>query len=241
MITNVLKFILPFILMGGVVGELTYVETDDDRFRNKTEWNHNYSEVGGLYVEWADKIFCSCVLIEEDVLLTAAHCLDDEFIAETMTVQLIGKQYEVESWEQHPTYGTSQFKGDIGIIFLTDPVEGYISPAELGTTPITFQDYGWPITQVGYGGDGKKRGTDPGSTYIFGSGVGTDWMLWDCFGTQVNPGDSGGAVFKSGKLVGITVAYFKNREDGRAWMNVAVRVDLHIEWIEEKIDNHRTE
>lgn len=148
---------LALVLASGVASAITYGKVDGNRHPN----------VGALVGEDEEGrfIFCSGTLIDEDVVLTAAHCtaaieefgfefvgvtFDPVFDSETSTVYP-GTPYT------HPEYpGPSSDVKDIAVVVLDKPVEE-IEPAELPTAGLMDQPAedpglkGQHFTAVGYG------------------------------------------------------------------------------------------
>lgn len=248
MILHLAKWFLIGMCSWGLGGNYVVDTPTPDPYRNKVEVNYTYSEVGELYVENWDSNFCSCVLIEPELVVTAAHCVDN-WVFETEWVGVVVRfkgtdSYTIKSWHLSDNWDAERaLGGDIALIVLDEPVTGVL-PARLRTRPVGLADMYTTITQVGYGGDGNKR-TTLGLDYMFGGLAGTDLIIWSAHHSQLNGGDSGGAVFawdyETGGmvLIGISVmVWYEPPYDSEiVWMNAATRVDLYADWI----NNHTGE
>lgn len=122
-------------------------------------------------------------------------------------------------------------------MFLETPVYD-ITPAELYDSEIDNDDVYRLIQVSGYGKDGVKRATAPG-TWLLGALAGSDNIIWLAIESHLDPGDSGGGVFwgNTNTLIGINSAVYLDRSDeNRVYASLATRVDLYVDWIEETIE-----
>lgn len=168
----------------------------------------------------------SCVLISPRVVLTAAHCLEDEnaywFQAHD------GEKIRITKCIMHPYYHKEQSVNDIGAFVLETPSKQ--KPAQLITTldDLTRLEV---LTVVGYSFK-KKKSSNPQTFFYFGTVIEDpshikflplEGSLWF--------GDSGGALFESGgKLAGILASFAMVR--GHIFENSATHVILYIDWID---------
>ena len=142
----------------------------------------------------------SGVLIEPDIVLTAAHCIGD---GEVFGVTNGIEDVMVKDSIPHERYSRFTAMHDIGILILE---------CEMSAEPIELWQGGdiqrlASITTVGYGAGHKKWSKDETFNY-FGTLVEEPWFIkFLPINGSVWHGDSGGAVLHDGKLIGIIASY----------------------------------
>lgn len=131
--------------------------------------------------------YCTIELIDEDTAITAAHCVGQ--LGEE--VWFNGVHYQVDHIDLLP-------EADIALYTLCDkpPIE----PLHISLEKASFGD---PVIIVGNGGFIRKQ-SNPGALYV--TGCYTDRPMFIMLYTghaSCWPGDSGGALLRNGKLIGI--------------------------------------
>jgi secreted trypsin-like serine protease len=123
--------------------------TEDRVFKNHQQPIYNgspppadepmYDAVVSLHYKGSNEIFCSGTLISDRVVLTAAHCLDDNYYSGPVvptppgdvtvyvgngptTVPGTGTFYAVEDVLVHPRYNKMSIKNDLALMRLVEPV-----------------------------------------------------------------------------------------------------------------------
>jgi|TARA_Y100000034_G_scaffold64445_2_gene77974 hypothetical protein len=173
------------------------------------------------------EMIASGVLIKPDVVLTAAHCLDED---NAFAVENGSESVMIKDIIMHECYDPWLASNDIGIIFLECPMSA--KPIELwggGDYPRMSN-----ITTIGYGAGHKKWSKDE-TFFYYGTIVEEPWFIK--FLPMYGPiwhGDSGGAVVYDGKLIGIISSYTMHRSHGD--INViecsATSIRMYKHWID---------
>jgi len=146
---------------------------------------HTYPAVGKMTVHGLP--YCTIELIDEDTAITAAHCvgqLDEE-------VWFAGVKYQVDHID-------ILAEADIALYTLCEnpPIE----PLYISLQAASFGD---PVVIVGNGGFIRKQ-SNPGALYVTGCYVDKPMFIMLYTGHATCwPGDSGGALLRDGKLIGI--------------------------------------
>jgi len=208
----------------------------DRWFTPTTEENDPYPSVCSLHRKDGSMIG-SAILIEKDVALTAAHCLDGD---DVFSIVIGEEEIMVKDTILHPSYSTTSFSvsNDIGLVFLE--CESQYEPAIIGC--VEWMHRYQNITTVGYSKGYKKYSKRWVFTY-FGTLVEEpNKIKFIPHGASVWFGDSGGGVFAKfeGKeyVVGVISTFtmmrvFENRElvTECSAMNIA----KYMDWIEGSI------
>jgi len=214
-----------------------------DRWFTPTTKEHDpYPSVGSLHRE-DGSLVGSAILIEKDVALTAAHCLDED---DVFSLVIGEEEIMVKKTVLHPSYSTASFSvsNDIGLVFLE--CESIYEPAEIGCVEWMYRYQN--ITTVGYAQGYKKYSKKWLFTY-FGTLVEEpNEIKFIPHGASVWFGDSGGGVFAKfeGKeyVVGVISTFtimrvFENRE--KVTECSATNIAKYIDWIEGSILNEQME
>jgi hypothetical protein len=191
-----------------------------------------FPEVGLLLDNSRPK--CTVTLIEDDVVLTAAHCVQTEGVYE---VKLKGKIYGCEKIMVHPKSHISVIIAyDVALVFLDEKVKG-IKPAKVNRCNIEGMT-SLPLITVGYSRGFKKR-SDLGTIVYIEQIQDNDHQLRmiPLMGTIFH-GDSGGPVYSvvDGELCVIGVISYYRKAGGVVYENVAMRTDSIANWIASSIN-----
>ena len=210
----------------------------DRWFTPTTEENDPYPSVCSLHREDGSMIG-SAILIEKDVALTAAHCLDG---GDVFSIVIGEEEIMVKGTLLHPSYSTTSFSvsNDIGLVFLE--CESQYEPATIGC--VEWMRRYQNITTVGYAQGYKKFSKSRVFSY-FGTLVEEpNKIKFIPHGASVWFGDSGGGVFAKFKgkeyVVGIISTFtmmrvFENKE--LVTECSATNIANYIDWIEGSILN----
>jgi hypothetical protein len=208
----------------------------DRWFTPTTEENDPYPSVCSLHRKDGSMIG-SAILIEKDVALTAAHCLDKD---DVFSIIIGEEEIMVKDTILHPSYSTTSFSvsDDIGLVFLE--CESNYEPATIGC--VEWMHRYQNITTVGYSKGYKKYSKRWVFTY-FGTLVEEpNKIKFIPHGASVWYGDSGGGVFAKfeGKeyVVGVISTFtimrvFENKELVSECS--AINIAKYINWIEGSI------
>lgn len=195
-----------------------------------------FPEVAAVY--WSDLFQCSAVLVEEDLLVTAAHCLDP-FPDEGALEVRFGPQPEtstervpVAALHVHPDF-RSDASADIGLLRLTEAVN--IEPVPWNVEALSGQQLGDTVILVGFG---RTTADDEGeplrrqASVILGEVLPTS-ITWTDPEQGLCVGDSGGPAYLSldGDLV--LAGVLREGKPSCAGWGAATRTDPFDSWLAE--------
>jgi secreted trypsin-like serine protease len=192
-------------------------------------------------------ILCTGTLIAPDVILTAAHCGvvgvpgDVAYFGSSIFEE--GEVVEIAAIENHPDYDEENPRHDLAIAFLAE--ESDVVPAQIDTRSLDSTWTGTTMHAVGFGNEDSYTGETGGikrETDVDISGVDTHILYHETPGQNTCSGDSGGPLFvEEGEgWVQVAVASFvypiDTHEDYCSGGGGDVRLDTHLEWIEEVVE-----
>ncbi len=188
-----------------------------------------YPAVGVLYRDgWA---ICTLTLIDERVVLTAAHCVAT---LGNYTVGLGSDHYAVADITPHPAWD-GHWIGDIALLTLGSSPP--ITPIPHARTPVSLTDFAKRIVIVGRATP-KVLWED---FWIVGSLGGTDMIMWPDATNWIKYGDSGGPVLWDGCVGGVTHGYFYDNKVQPRWtLGLSTDVGIFTEWIDDYIGESGT-
>ena len=200
-------------------------------FIETTEEFDPYPFVGSIRRQ-DESLIGSGVLIEDDIVLTAAHVVEDTNNPFFFRIQ--NEDILIEEIIIHSDYFMTD--NDIAILILACPA------SEKPITIITDEDILFrnsPLITVGFG-RGYKKFSLPDTFFYYGTLVGDeDQIKFLPLKDTIWFGDSGGAVltYVGGKLklVGI-MSHFRINDEYKVFENSASSVQYFYTWIKEVID-----
>ena len=198
---------------------------------------------------------CTATLVDSEVLLTAAHCVDDAgpndlfYVGSNINDATWNDLYEIEDAYDHPQYNpNAQNTHDVAVLILREPLLT-VDPIPVNTQSFTNQWIGDWFHYVGFGsnttysggGAGQKREAD---IQVY------DYYTYEYIhyttGTNTCAGDSGGPgmVELDGQWyvagVNSTVGATQHGQDPCHGFGIEMRVDTELEWLDNYFDPHQS-
>jgi len=173
---------------------------------------HTHPAVGKLATN--GKAYCTIELIDEDTAVTAAHCVGQP----GEEVWFDGIQYQVERIDILEI-------SDLAVYTLCS--QPPIEPLHISLQQASFGD---PVIIVGNGGS-IRRQSNPGALYATGCYNDRPMFIMLYTGhASCYPGDSGGALLRDGKLIGIV--NFLRTINGQVVDNGCSSILYSLAWME---------
>lgn len=181
-----------------------------------------YPAVGVLYHD--ERSICTLTLIDESVVLTAAHCVN---APGSYTVRFGSDLYSVTNITMHPTFD-DDWKGDIAL--LTIDGSPPIVPIPYAQTPVTIDDSFKRVVIIGRASS-FLRWT---GRWIIGTLKGSDMILWPDPDRWMLFGDSGGPLIWDDCVGGITRGFLYDSASWPPWrVGISTDVGIFTEWIDD--------
>lgn len=202
----------------------------------------HYPAVVGIMIQKTDKkTICSGTIIQPEVIITVAHCLQDLVSAKVVPGDKISRTnndtYEVASWKMHPEYTGNHFKStDIGLIYLEKPLA-------IKTWPSFRPDFlfapGAILTRIGFGKRDEMNIKTVMQEVVTGK---TDDYIKAKDDSGVK-GDSGGPVFSEAEgknIVGLHTGRGINPDQSLKDVSYIYPLTTkHLTWINQEIITYR--
>jgi V8-like Glu-specific endopeptidase len=181
-------------------------------------------------------VFCSGTLIAPRVVLTAAHCLEDD--TEGLEVLFgTGRPGDPPHLRRaldisiHPAYQASTLQNDLALILLSDNAPDDAMAWPILATPLSQDDVGGPLRIVGYGLSSPYSGDTGDKREGFTTLTGYTATTFE-FGpdpSQTCLGDSGGPVFIEQYGVEYILGVASAGDAACEEQAINTRVDAHYE------------
>ena len=188
-----------------------------------------FAAVGVLYKNLQSA--CTVTLIDECVVVTAAHCVDDELpVLRTVSFDQ-KKHFKVESVVVPDEYYEDSWTHDIALITLEDSPD--ITPIPFSRAPISMANWGDVVVIVGRSGGDLRWQT----RWIAGRQEDTHLIMWADPLHFLVRGDSGGPMLMDGKIVGLSVFTIHDNTvpDADWYLSLSTDVGEYIDWINEQL------
>jgi secreted trypsin-like serine protease len=183
---------------------------------------------------------CSGTAIRQDVVLTAAHCLDlfrMNDVLEGSSIAAPRRHYSVTSTLMHPAYNPFTLENDLGVVFLSRPFRGPLMQIGLPGAGLGQAPVGASLRVAGFGEDengvnGVRREADVTLLSVARqSAVASNTTEGIC------DGDSGGPLIARiggrDRAVGVVSAFSPAFIPGSpcAGDGIYTRVDAYLSWL----------
>lgn len=222
---------------------------DDGGFRDVVMLRAVFTNDAGLTQGFA----CSGTVITPTVVLTAAHCLDEN--GGPVGYALTGVFFHdfdvapptnsplwvpVTSWRRHPSWSAgSAMNTDIGLVRLPAPIAG-VSPSPYLNRPLVAADVGQPMKVVGYGitsSGGTGAGTRRYVTLPLRGLTTQHLQLGNMSTAGICNGDSGGPSFLTARdgVRRVAGVHSWTQPAGNCMDGLDTRVDLYGPFIRQFI------
>ncbi len=202
------------------------------------EIENGYAAVGALVAD--GEFFCTGTLVRQDIVVTAAHCLEElqrpeqvQFFLGTDATNLgSGSLLPVSAFRMHPDYPRDE-DADIGIMRLGRAAE--VQPIPLNQAALANEVIGQKATFVGYGAVGYKGESDEAglkrSVEVTVREINPKAFRYSDPDKGTCHGDSGGPAFidiaGQQRLIGVTSWGDDNCEE----FGVNTRTDAYIQFL----------
>ncbi len=197
---------------------------------------------------------CTATLVDPEVLLTAAHCIDGAgpndlfYVGSNINNASWNDLYEIEDAFDHPQYNpNSNNPHDVAVLLLRDPITD-IDPIPVNTAPFTNQWIGDWFHYVGYGSNTTYSGSGAGQKREADIQV-YDYYTYEyihysnntntCAGDSGGPGlvDLGGQWYVAG--VNSSVFATQHGEDPCHGGGFEMRVDAELSFLDDYFDPYQ--
>ena len=206
----------------------------------------DYHALAGLTIQFSGSLgLCSGTLIAPTVVLTAAHCVENDPQAVTASFVVNGTQQDhpVRQIELYPRRVAGRLEADIAVLQLATPVNDIV-PIPLASVRPRPGSTG---TIVGFGEDASGQiahrqagtirvGRCPAKLRRAGLSRLRTVVCWraDRGGAGTCPGDSGGPLLVAGAVAGVAVAT-TSPGCGPSRLDIDTSVAAYRRWIDEQL------